>query len=105
MTATVRQMKRKAAKKPEARTVTVDVPGFPEWQCTARADFPAKILADLQSDQIDRIFSALDAVILDHNFPDMAGDIAAAMTEVDPYEGALAAAAAVFDAFGKLPNR
>lgn len=102
----VRQLKRQAARRPAPRTVTVTLGGeYEGWGCTARADFPARVLADLQSDSIDRIFGALDVIVTDHNFPDVDGEIAASMSEVDPYEAVLKAAAAIFDAIGSLPNR
>ena len=107
MTATVRAMKRKAAPRPEPRTVDVAVVkgDFVGWEATARADFPARILADLQSSDIARIMAALDVIVVSHNFPDSTGEIAAAMADVDPYDGLLLVAGEIFDAIGKLPNR
>lgn len=99
-------MSRRPAGRPAPRTVEVTGSGdFAEWACTARADFPARVLADLQSGSIDRIMAALDVIVVEHNFPDSAGELAEHMTDVDPYRGLLAIAGAVFDAIGKLPSR
>jgi hypothetical protein len=107
MTATVRAMRRKAARKPAPRLVDVIVKDgdFEGWEATARADFPARVLADLQSGSIERIMTALDVIVTEHNFPDAEGEIAASMAEVDPYDGLLRIAGDIFDAIGKLPNR
>jgi hypothetical protein len=98
---------RKAAKKPPTRTVEVKITegDFAGWEATARADFPARVLADLQSQDIERIMRALDTIILTHNFPDTDGELATAMADVDPYEGLMKIGGEVFDALGKLPNR
>lgn len=107
MTAEPRRIRRKAARRPAPRTVTVTVKDgtFEGWEATARADFPAALLADLQSGDIDRIMTVLDAVILDHNMPNSQDEIAATMAEVDPYSGLMEIANLVFDAIAKLPNR
>lgn len=98
--------KRRAAKRPAPRTVSVTGKGdFSEWEATARADFPARVLADLQSGSIERIMLGLDAVVVEHNFPDADGEIAETMADVDPYDGLLEISAGIFDAIGKLPNR
>lgn len=94
------------APRPAARTVHVTGSGeFAGWEATARADFPAKVLADLQSQSVERIMAALDAIVIEHNLPNMDGELAARMADVDPYDGALAIAGAIFEAIGKLPNR
>lgn len=99
--------KRRPAKRPAPRTVHVLIAegDFVGWEATARADFPARVLADLQSDSIERIMHALDVIIVDHNFPDAQDGLAETMQDVDPYEGILKIAGELFDALGKLPNR
>jgi hypothetical protein len=98
--------KRKAASRPAARTVEVHGTGeFAEWEGTAKADFPASVLADLQSESIERIMQALDVIVIDHNFPDADGDVAEVMADVDPYDGLLMISGQIFEAIGKLPNR
>ncbi len=103
----VTQLRKKAAKRPAPRTVEITVRGgdFDGWSATARADFPAGLLADLQSGQISRIIGVLDAVVIEHNMPDANDEVAATMSEVDPYSGLMEVATAIFDAIAKLPNR
>lgn len=98
--------RRKPAKQPARRTVTVTLAGeFEEWAFTARADFRAKVIADLQSGDMDRIIRALDSVLVDYNFPDAdTGELADGMGNVDT-EGLGAVLDGLFDAIGKLPNR
>lgn len=107
MTAAPRQIRRRPAKRPEARTVHVLIAkgDFTGWEATARADFPAGLLSDLTSGNIDRIMKVLDAIVIDHNFPDMNDELATSMAEVDPYAGLLEVAGQIFDAIGNLPSR
>lgn len=107
MTAQPRQLHRKPAARPAARTVTATIAkgDFAGWEATARADFPARLLADLQSGNIARIIGVLDAIIVDHNFPNADDELATSMGDVDPYTGLMEVAGAIFDAIAKLPNR
>ena len=90
---------------PEPRKVSIALQGvFAGWTATARADFPAGWLADLQSGEIGKIVAVLDRIVLEHNFPGDDGQLAPSFADV-PYDAMLAAATAVFDAIGKLPNR
>lgn len=99
-------MSRKGAAKPKPRMVEVKLNSeYTGWVATARADFPARVLADLQSGQMDRIIPALDIIIVHHNMPDIDGNVAASMGDVDPYDGMIKMAGAIFDAIGSLPNR
>jgi len=103
---TARRAARQAARRPEPRTVTVRLNSeYTGWEVTARADFPARVLADLQSDSIERIFGALDRIVVDHNFPDADGKLATSFADVDPYDGVLRASEGIFDAIGALPKR
>jgi hypothetical protein len=107
MNAQPRPIRRKPAKRPAIRTVHVllEDGDFAGWEATARADFPARLLSDLQSGNIGRIIGVLDAIVLDHNFPDEKDQLATSMGDVDPYDGLLEVAGGIFDAIGKLPNR
>lgn len=99
---------RRPAKRPEARLVTARAPEdgpFAGWEATARGDFRAELLADLQSGQIERIIRVLDAIVVDHNMPNDRDELAATIGDVDPYDGLLVISGAIFDAIGKLPNR
>jgi hypothetical protein len=105
--ATVTELHRRPAKRPEARIVSVSIETgpFEGWAATARADFAAGLLADLTSGDIGRIMTVLDRIIVDHNFPNANDELAKTMAEVDPYAGLLEVGGAIFDAIGKLPNR
>lgn len=107
MTAVPRQIRRKAAKRPKPRTVHVLIESgdYEGWEMTARADFPAALLGDLQSGSIERIIHVLDKIVIEHNMPDSDDEIAATMNEVDPYGGLMEIGKGIFDAIGKLPNR
>lgn len=100
-------MTHKVARRPAPRTVVVSIESgdFAGWGATAKADFPAGLLADLVSGDIGRIMKVLDTIIVDHNFPDSQDKLATSMAEVDPYAGLMEAAGQIFDAIGKLPNR
>lgn len=107
MSAEPQKLRRKAAKRPAPRTVhvVIDKGDFEGWEATARADFRAGLIEDLQSGDISRIIGVLDAIVVDHNMPDVNDEIAQKMADVDPYSGLMEIAAEIFDAIGKLPNR
>ena len=99
--------KRRAAKRPAPRTVTATIEDgdFAGWSATARADFPARLVIDLDSGQVEKILSVLEVIIVDHNMPDQADQVAEHLADVDPYAGLLAIANALGAELGKLPNR
>lgn len=99
--------KRKAARRPAPRTVSVTIAegDFAGWEATARADFPARLVMDLNSGEIERIMTVLEVIIVDHNMPNEADEVAEHLADIDPYAGLLAVANALGDALGKLPNR
>jgi hypothetical protein len=78
---------------------------FEGWYCKAKADFPARQLAALGSGDIERIIEVLGSIVLEHNFPNGDGELAAELGDVDPYEGLLKAGESIFEELGKLPNR
>lgn len=99
-------MTRQAAPRPETRTIDVALGGaYQGWEVTAKADFRAGLLVDLQSGSVERVIAAMDEIVIDHNFPNSAGEIAANMAQVDPYGGLIEAGIAIFTKLGKLPNR
>lgn len=100
--------KRKAARKPTPRTVTVTVPdgeAFAGWEATAHADFRAGWLIELQSGDVGRILAVLDRIVIDHNMPGTDGELAATMADVDPYDGLMDIAQRITEAIGRLPSR
>jgi hypothetical protein len=105
--ATVRRIDRRPARKPAPRTVTVTIEqgDFEGWSATARADFPARLIVDLNSGDLTKIFAVLEQIIVEHNMPDEQGGIAEHLDDVDPYTGLLAVSAAIGDALTKLPSR
>lgn len=96
-----------AAKRPAARTVSVQITTgeFAGWEATAKADFPAGILSDLQSGDIERLIRALDRIVVDHNFPNSSDEVAESLADVDPYEGLIVVATQLFEKIGSLPSR
>jgi hypothetical protein len=101
----VRQLKRKAAKRPQTRTVTVTGPeGYEEWECTARADFPVRWIIELTAEP-DAIVRFFDRIVVSHNFPDEQDEVAASLADVDPWDGLLKMSDAIVEAIGNLPNR
>lgn len=105
MTAVTR-LKRKAAKRPEQRTVTVTLTGeFAGWEATARADFPARWLAEFDTADFAKFTTFMERIVLDHNMPDSEDNVAASMADVDPSDGLVKMCDAVLDAIGALPKR
>lgn len=100
--------RRSVARRPEPRTIDVELPdssGFPGWWARVRVDFPARLVGDLNSGDLDRMIAGLEVIVLDHNMPDEHGDRAARLGDVDPYTGLVAVLGAAMDAIGKLPPR
>lgn len=90
---------------PPPRTVTARGEGVWEgWEVTARADFPARILFDLQSSNQPLFYAALDRIVIAHNFPDADGRLAETMADVMPREGVQHMAGQIFDAIAALPK-
>jgi hypothetical protein len=98
--------KRKAAARPEQRTVKVILAApYEGWEATARAGFKARHWADLSSSDPDRILPVLSAIILEHNFPDEeTGELAETIGDVD-LDGLLAFINGLTEELGKLPPR
>lgn len=100
--------RRKAGTRPAARTVeaTGKAGGeFADWWCRARVDFRAAWLVELGSGDVARIIRVLGLIILEHNFPDADGEVAATLEDVDPYDGLMHVAGELTDAIGTLPPR
>lgn len=99
--------RRRGAKAPAPRTARAELGAgeFAGWYAVVRADFPLRVLEDLQSGNVERMGRALDRITVDHNMPDTDGNVAASMADVDPYDGMLTVAAAALEAITKLPPR
>jgi hypothetical protein len=99
--------KRRAARRPKPRTVTVTIEGgdFDGWSATARADFPARLVGGLESGKLAAILETLEVIIVEHNMPDTAGNIAERLEDVDPYAGLLAVSNRLGEALARLPPR
>lgn len=99
--------KRKAAQRPEPRTVshTIQDGLYAGWSATMRADWPAGWMQAIEAGDLDGIMGVLDKAIVEHNMPDATGDVAERMADVDPADGMATMAAGLFDELGKLPNR
>lgn len=88
------------------RTVTVHGDGdFADWEITIRADFPARLLLDLQSTDISRILAAVQRITVGHNLPDSEGNVATDLLDVDPYAGLIALVGKATEAMVSLPPR
>lgn len=107
---------KRAAKRPPARTVHVVLPyepkgkrpigeAFDGWEATARADFPAGWLADLQSGDPARAVEAGSKIILEHNMPNADDQVAATIGDVEPFDGVFVMLEAIAYAIGSLPPR
>lgn len=73
------------AQRPPGRTAELELPApYEGWTATVRLDFPARILFDLGSGELDQVCEGLDAIIVEHNFPDETGNLAKSMADVDP---------------------
>lgn len=106
MTASVRQLKPKAARRPAARTVSITLEGdFEGWQATARADFPARWLAELDPNDMPTFTTFMDRIVISHNLPDSNDEVASSMADVDPYDGLIRMGDAIVEAIAKLPKR
>lgn len=100
-------VKKRAAKRPPTRTVEVGIAegDFAGWQATFRVDFPARLLEEFESGSAQRVIAALQKLVIEHNFPDVDGEVAATLIDVDPYTGLVAIADAYMDALRALPPR
>ena len=88
------------------RTVTVVLDGdFEGWEATARADFPARWLAEFTTADYEGLITFMDRILVSHNMPDTNDEIAASSADVAPYDGLIKMADAILDAIGKLPKR
>lgn len=108
MSGAVRQLKRRPAKAVQRRTVHVLVEEgeYAGWEFTAYADFKARLLHDLQSGDVGRMFAAFDKIVVEHNFPDADDPSIIADSIADVDRSAISDMAdRLWDEIRKLPNR
>jgi hypothetical protein len=102
-----RALRRKVAKRPEPRTVEIELTegAFAGWWARILVDFPMRVMLEIESGKAERVMAALDGIIVDHNFPGADGERAASIADVDPYTGMVAIADRFMDAMRSVPNR
>lgn len=99
--------KRRAGKKIAPRFVEYTANGggdFDGWYIRMRADFPTRVIVELQSENVDRIVTALSGITVEHNMPDDSGAVAEDLADVD-YNGLLHMLGGAMDAIQRLPPR
>lgn len=99
--------RRTVARRPAPRSIEVELESgeYAGWWCRVRVDFPAKVLRELQSNDVERILEAFGTIILEHNMPGADGELAATLGDVDPYDGLKVLAAEAFRRIDRLPPR
>lgn len=99
--------RKSTASRPTPRTVEVAVESgdFQGWRATVRVDFPASVLGDMQSGNVEKIMRAAELVIVEHNMPDSEGYIATRLADVDPFGGIVAVLNLAMGAIKALPPR
>lgn len=97
---------RAVARRPPARFVEVTLEGgLDGWWARARADFPAALLIELGSGDIERIVAVLEVIIVEHNLPGADGRRAEKLADVAPWDGLIEIGKRVLTELGRLPPR
>ena len=92
--------------KPAPRTIRIDLPEpFAGFYVIARADFPARVLSDLQSGDFDKAVDAFSRIVVEHNLTDEDGDRVAHLADADPFSMVTLAMEKWGEELGKLPPR
>lgn len=92
--------------KPAPRTIRVDLPApFIGYYVIAKADFPARVLSDLQSGDFDRALGAFDRIVVEHNLTDENGVKTVSLLDADPFAAVQLALEGWGSELGKLPPR
>jgi hypothetical protein len=99
--------RRKGAPRPKPRTIEAGIAegDFAGWKATVRIDFPAKLLGEFQSGNVDRILAAATLIVSDWNFPDSDGNVAETLADVDPFVGIVVVVNQAMGAIASLPPR
>lgn len=95
-----------APQKPAARTIRYDLKApYEGFYVEARADFPARTLADLSSGDFAKAMTAFDKLVVSHNLTDADDQVVKSVMDADPYELVTKAMEGWVEALGKLPPR
>jgi hypothetical protein len=92
--------------RPAPRTIRIDLPEpYTGFYAIAKADFPARVLTDLQSGDFATAVDAFSRVVIEHNLPAEDGTTAPHLADVDPFDMVRIAMEKWGDELGKLPPR
>lgn len=92
--------------RPAPRTIRVELPEpYVGFYAVAKADFPARVLSDLQSGDFGSAIDAFNRVVIEHNFPGEDGATASHLADVDPFDMVKVAMEKWGEELGKLPPR
>lgn len=95
-----------APAKIDRRTIRIELPEpYTGYWVSAKADFPARVLVELQSGEFERTLEAFTALVIDHNLPGSDGKKAVHMLDVDPFDMVQKAIAGWGDELGKLQRQ
>ncbi len=95
-----------APQKPAPRTIRFDLKApYEGFYVEARADFPARTLADLSSGDFSKAMTAFDKLVVSHNLTDTENQPVKSVMDADPYELVTKAMEGWVEALGKLPPR
>lgn len=91
--------------RPEPRIVTVGISEgrFTGWRARVRVDFPASLIREFESGNPDRMLAAAGELILEWNFPDRDGRLAATLEDADPFAGVAEIIRTAMKAVSSLP--
>lgn len=92
--------------KPAPRTIRIDLQEpYAGFYVIARADFPARVLSDLQSGNFDKAIDAFSRIIVEHNFTDEESKPVDHLADADPFSMVTFAMEKWGEELGKLPPR
>lgn len=92
--------------RPAPRTIRIELPEpYAGFYAVAKADFPARVLTDLQSGDFATAVDAFSRVVIEHNFLGEDGQPVKHLADVDPFDMVKIAMEKWGDELGKLPPR
>ena len=95
-----------AQSKPQFRTVDISLPApFEGWTATMKAEgVPARVFIELQSGDVERAMTAVEKLVLKHNYLNDLGEPAASVLDA-PMDALSATISAWSEAVQALPPR